>query len=332
MTKRPLISVLVPTYNDGEFLDGTLASLAAQSCADFEVVISDDGSTDDSSAIAKEWSLRDSRFRAHRNPVNLGMTRNWNQALSQAVGEFIVKLDGDDQMRPRCLELLLEEFHLRPDLFVAYCRTLECDQDMEPVSSYRGDNAFILNRMKPLHHHLRTGHEWYRLCFADYQLWHSNAQMHRRESLLALGAWDATWGCASDTDLILRVLEQDRLVSHVPYPGIRYRVRVGSVSDRFRKGNWLIWEGLLVHLLSLARYTQRGGALNADLRKNWWRFWRHLQTLQGDRRGELDGFPEPQRSNITGALVRLTPPPAKVRLVGILRQSLWNIRKKVKMS
>jgi glycosyltransferase involved in cell wall biosynthesis len=327
MAEIPLISVLVPVYNDGAFLDGTLASIAAQSCGDFEVIISDDGSTDNSSAIAGEWQARDPRFRLHRNPVNLGMTRNWNQALSRAVAEFVVKLDGDDQMRPRCLERLLEEFRSTPDLYVAYCRTLECDQELEPVSSYLGEHALILNRVKPLQRHLRSGHDWYGLCFADYQLWHSNAQMHRREELLALGGWDDTWGCASDTDLILRVMEQNRPVAHTPYPGIWYRLRAGSVSDRFRKNCWLVWEGFLVHLLSLTRYERSGGKLTPALRKNWWRYWQNLQKLIGEHHSEIAGYPEPQRSNISGALERLTPPPATVRLEGQARQSLWNIRR-----
>jgi glycosyltransferase involved in cell wall biosynthesis len=325
--KKPLISVLVPAYNDGTYLDATLASIDVQSCDDFEVVISDDGSTDDCIRIAEGWQKKDRRFRLHRNPHNLGMTRNWNQALSLAMGEFVVKLDGDDHMRPRCLERLMEEFHRQPELYVAYCRTLECDHDLEPVSSYLGEHAFILNRMNPLKHHLRSGHDWYELCFSDYQIWHSNAQMHRREELLALGGWDITWGCASDTDLILRVLEQNRSVAHVPYAGIYYRLRPGSVSDRFRKNRWLVWEGLLVNLLSLARYQRSGGPLTLVLRKNWWRYWQSLRKLEKECRADIDGFPEPQRSNIAGALKRLTPPPATVRLEGQARQALWNIKR-----
>lgn len=323
---RPLVSVLVPVYNDGAYFHDTLASVAAQSCGEFEVVISDDGSRDDCIAIAEGWQARDNRFRLHRNPANLGMTRNWNQALSLARGEFVVKLDGDDQMRPRCLERLLEEFHLRPDLYVAYCRTLECDQELEPVCSYLGDNAFILNRIDPLKRHLRMGHDWYGLCFSEFQLWHSNAQMHRREGIQSLGGWDATWGCASDTDLILRVLEQNRPVAHTPYAGIHYRIRTGSVSDRFRKNRWLVWEGFLVHLLSLSRYERSGGKLTPVLRKNWWRYWQNLQKLE-ERRTEISEYPEPHRSNISGALKRLTPPPAAVRLEGQIRQSLWALKR-----
>ncbi len=87
-----------------------------------------------------------------------------------------------------------------PDIYVTYCRTLSCNENLEPFSSYRGDSAFIINKMEPLQRYVKLGYEWYAMSFSDIQLWHSNAQIHRRKNLLALGGWDETWGPAPRHD------------------------------------------------------------------------------------------------------------------------------------
>lgn len=323
---KPLVSVLVPAYNDGRFLDQALASIAGQTLTDFEVIIADDGSADDSLAIASRWASRDRRFRLVSNGRNLGMTANWNRALREARGDYVAKLDADDAMRPRCLEILAEEMKTHPELIVAYCRTLSCDEALQPFASYLGDTGFIRAGLNPLQRYVRAGHDWFALCFADVQLWHSNAQLHRRERLLALGGWDETWGCASDTDLILRVLEQDGPVCHQPYAGILYRHRERSVSDTFRKHGWLRWEGTLIHLLSLTRYYRAGHPIALPLRKAWWLSWRQYRTLLTQPDADLSQFPEPVRSRLSQAVAALQPPPFRIRAEGWTRQQLWRVK------
>jgi len=254
----PIVSVLVPVFDGERFLEQALESVAAQTFKDIEIIVSDDCSRDHSLAIAAQWQARDRRIRVQANAHNLGMTANWNKALGEARGKYIVKLDADDAMRPRCVEELVDEMERRPQVYAAYCRTLSCDQNLAPYASHLGDSALIVNRLNPLQRHTFLGRRWYEMCFSDIQLWHSNAQIHRRETLLALGGWDDTWGCGSDTDLILRVLEQDREVAHVPYAGILYRHHEDSVSDTFRRKGWLRWEGTLIPLLSLTRFYQAG--------------------------------------------------------------------------
>lgn len=323
---EPLISVLVPVYNDSAFLDATLSSVASQTFRDFEVIIADDASQDGSVSIASRWASADVRFKLTINPRNLGMTANWNQALSIARAPYVLKLDADDVMRPRILEVLLEEMERDSEVYAAYCRTLSCDENLEPFASYLGDRAFVHKGMDPLVRYVRPGQDFYNMSFSDIQLWCSNAQMHRRQNLLKIGGWDATWGCASDTDLILRVLEQGRLICHNPYTGILYRHRAKSVSDNFRKHGWLVWEGLLIHLLSLNRYHQSGGVINDYLRKSWWRFWHNWIALCHGHTSDLSAFPETVRANLARAAAQVTPPPRRVRLEGWTRQKLWAVK------
>ena len=327
--KSPLVSILVPAYNDSRYLPVSLGSIEQQTFGDYEVVISDDCSKDATIEIAQTWAGKDGRFKVLRNTQNLGMTQNWNSALNEAQGKYVIKLDADDAMRPKCLETLAEELGNNPEIDTAYCRTLSCDENLEPFSSYRGDSAFILNRMDPLRRYVLPGNEWFRMCFSDIQLWHSNAQMHRRENLMEMGGWDATWGCASDTDLILRVLEKDKPVCHNPYAGILYRHRANSVSFNFRKQGWLRWENTLIRLHSLERHYEKGGRFNKGLRKAWWRYWQNLCELKSDKSVDPSDFLEPRRSNILSSLDRLNPMPKSLYIEGWCRQKLLNMRNKV---
>ncbi len=107
--KYPLVSVLVPAFNDSQYLPSALGSLEKQTFRDFEVLISDDCSTDSTVKVAGKWRDKDDRIKIIHNPNNLGMTANWNSALNHANGKYIVKLDADDAMNPKCIEILADE-------------------------------------------------------------------------------------------------------------------------------------------------------------------------------------------------------------------------------
>lgn len=104
----PKVSLCVPTYNGGKFLRECLASIQAQTLADFEVVIVDDDSTDDSLAIAGEFARADARFQIHRNPRRLGLVGNLNRSLELSRGTWIKILFQDDTLEPDCLQALTD--------------------------------------------------------------------------------------------------------------------------------------------------------------------------------------------------------------------------------
>lgn len=110
MTKRnPIVSVCVPTYNGGTYLAQTLQSIAAQTFQDYEVVIVDDNSTDDSVAVAKHYAASDSRVMVVEPSQRAGSSaRNANRCLTYARGEWIKFIFQDDVMTPDCLSALLD--------------------------------------------------------------------------------------------------------------------------------------------------------------------------------------------------------------------------------
>lgn len=106
MRRMARISVVVPVYNVEPFLDACLRSIAGQTCADLEVVMVDDGSTDAGPEIAERFAARDPRFRLIRQP-NAGLGAARNTGLDAATGEFLAFCDSDDVLPPDAYERLL---------------------------------------------------------------------------------------------------------------------------------------------------------------------------------------------------------------------------------
>lgn len=104
----PRVSVCVPTYNGEAYLKECLESIQAQTFSDFEVIIVDDKSADETLAIAKEFARQDARFRIHPNPKRLGLVENWNRSLELARGEWIKFVFQDDSIERNCLERLVK--------------------------------------------------------------------------------------------------------------------------------------------------------------------------------------------------------------------------------
>ena len=96
MIPRPKVSVLIPTFEYGRFLPETIESVLEQDFEDFELIISDDGSRDDSAAVIRRYAARDSRIRYKLHEKNLGMVANWNWCLQEARGEYVKFVFGDD--------------------------------------------------------------------------------------------------------------------------------------------------------------------------------------------------------------------------------------------
>jgi glycosyltransferase involved in cell wall biosynthesis len=112
MDKVPKVSVLIPTYNYAHILDETIQSVLNQTFADFELIIIDDCSKDNTDEVVQKY-LSDPRISYYNNPVNLGLVGNWNKCLSLAKGDYIKFLCADDKFRSDLLEkfvAVMEEF------------------------------------------------------------------------------------------------------------------------------------------------------------------------------------------------------------------------------
>jgi glycosyltransferase involved in cell wall biosynthesis len=101
----PLISIAMCTYNGRDFLTEQLDSIIAQTLTDWEIIIVDDCSSDDTLAILNHYAERDARFKVHCNEQNLGYNKNFEKALQLCRGTFIAICDQDDIWRKDKLEV-----------------------------------------------------------------------------------------------------------------------------------------------------------------------------------------------------------------------------------
>lgn len=119
-TEQPLVSVLIPAWNVAPWLSDCLNSVLAQSLTDFECIIVDDGSTDDTAQVAQ--SFTDPRIRLVRQE-NAGVSAARNRALDEAQGRFIAFLDADDLWEFCFLERLMDALERNSSADLAFCRT-----------------------------------------------------------------------------------------------------------------------------------------------------------------------------------------------------------------
>jgi len=103
----PLVTVCIPTYNGAPFLRDCLDSVLAQTFANFEVIIVDDCSSDETVEIARAYAAGDSRIQVSRNAVNLGLVGNWNRCIELSHGTWIKFVFQDDLILPECLSVML---------------------------------------------------------------------------------------------------------------------------------------------------------------------------------------------------------------------------------
>lgn len=120
------ISVIVPVYNAEKYLHRCIDSILAQTFADFELILVDDGSPDRSGEMCDEYACRDARIRVIHQP-NQGQAATRNHAIKQAQGDWICFVDSDDLIHPQMLEHL---FHaaVTNDVQISMCGAIESDE------------------------------------------------------------------------------------------------------------------------------------------------------------------------------------------------------------
>jgi glycosyltransferase involved in cell wall biosynthesis len=190
-----LVSVVIPCHNYGRFLAAAIESVLAQAYPDIEVIVVDDGSTDDSAAVATRYSqvvcLRQQ---------NLGAGGAANRGLDEAKGEFVLFLDADDELTPNAVESHVQCLLERPDCAFVYGHQEFIDENASVVTTkpHRSARLQTCLQVDPYPQMLRTNNA----------LRAPGAILFRTEAVKGVGGFALDVGNAQDLDLNLRIVRE----------------------------------------------------------------------------------------------------------------------------
>jgi glycosyltransferase involved in cell wall biosynthesis len=154
----PKVSIIVPNYNHARFLRQRIDSILQQTFQDFELILLDDSSTDDSRSILSSY-MGDPRVRIEFNEVNSGSAfKQWNKGVRLARAEYVWIAESDDYADERLLERLLTVLDAKPTVAYAYCRSWLVSEDGR-LDGFAGSHLLALDRFRWTEDHCVDGRE-----------------------------------------------------------------------------------------------------------------------------------------------------------------------------
>lgn len=132
--RKPLITVLMPVFNADKYVGKAIESILNQSFKDYEFIIVDDGSTDDSWKIINNYRKKDPRIVTIKNKFNLRTTKSLNCGLKKAKGKYVVRMDADDWSYPYRLRFQYNYMEKHPDVGVSGGKIEVCNKDLVVIN------------------------------------------------------------------------------------------------------------------------------------------------------------------------------------------------------
>ncbi|MEO7000112.1 MAG: glycosyltransferase family 2 protein [Terracoccus sp.] len=133
----PRVSVLVPSYNNAEFIEETIDSILGQSFGDFELIVADHTSTDQTWPLLQPYAV-DPRVTLLQTPAGGGAPANWSRVTAAATGEYVKLVCGDDLIDPECLANQVAVMEANPGVVLSSCQRDLIDAHGKKVTSARG--------------------------------------------------------------------------------------------------------------------------------------------------------------------------------------------------
>jgi glycosyltransferase involved in cell wall biosynthesis len=268
VSKSPLISVLMSVYNGQAYVAEAVESILHQTFRDFELIIVDDGSTDGSLAILKDFAARDPRIVLNSRP-NTGVSIAMNESLAIARGTLLAKMDCDDVALPQRFDLQVKFLNDHPEVVAvgSYFDVIDDKGRLLTTLEPPTDDADIQQKML-------AGHG---------AITHSCVMM-RKDALMRAGGYDPRFPPAEDLDMLLRMGEQGKL-ANIPKTLVKFRVHSQSLSEqkqvvqrvRAREACEEAWMRRNIDGRFEAGYAWRPGTDTASkhhffLRFGWWAY------------------------------------------------------------
>jgi glycosyltransferase involved in cell wall biosynthesis len=235
---QPKLSVLMPVHNGARFLREAIESILGQTFADFELLILDDGSDDETPGILRAFAARDSRVRVVP-AARRGLIATLNDGLSRVRSDLVARMDADDVAHPERLERQYRHMAGDPGLWVLGTQWDLIDGD---------------GRRRPAPKPMPTAADDVAAAMLRYNAVHHPTVLMRRAPVVELGGYRPAYEHAEDYDLWLRVIEAGGRIETLDWIGLSYRV----------SGAPKVWQGIAGQIAAdLARAThalRRAGA------------------------------------------------------------------------
>ncbi len=138
----PLVSIGFPAYNGENFIREAIESILNQTFTDFELIISDNASTDQTESICRAYQAQDNRVKYFRNDYNMGASANYTKVFQLATGQYFKWAAHDDVCQPEFLERCVEVLERDPSVILCYARTITIDADRQPRKQWAARPAF----------------------------------------------------------------------------------------------------------------------------------------------------------------------------------------------
>lgn len=199
---KPTVSILMPVYNGAEYLRPAIDCLLNQTFSDFELIIVNDGSTDDTQAIID--SYEDARI-VCLEQENQGVARSLNNGLQLARGKYVRRHDADDVSLPDSLQKQVDFLEAHPDYVMV--------SNQQAFMTYRGKVAY---KFRMPHNRYFEGKARKDVTFDDFDPGHATPIVHgtacyRRKEVMDIGAYRPEFIVGEDNDLWIRLLEKSKI-------------------------------------------------------------------------------------------------------------------------
>lgn len=226
----PRFSIVIPAYNHAAYIAQALDSVQGQTCADWELIVIDDASTDTTWAIIESHPLAaDSRCRCLRHEANRGAHATLNEGIALARGEWVAILNSDDYFQPERLAVALAALQAEPEVAAVvsdYAYVDAAGQEVAAAASLAVDFPQVRQALGAAAAML-SAQECEVLALLTRNYWHTTSNLIcRREVLVALGGF-ADWRYVHDHDLFLR-LAAAYPVRHLPQYLLNYRFHASN--------------------------------------------------------------------------------------------------------
>ncbi len=238
----------MPVFNTAPYLGEALNSVLSQSLTDFELIIVNDGSTDDSETVIK--SFHDMRIIYLRNEKNMGLVYTLNRAVDQARGEWIARMDGDDICMPTRFAEQLLYIALHPEVDVLASRVQLIDESGHDTTNWRDDMTAV--SPEQIKDHLAVDN-----CIA-----HPSVMI--RTDVLKTFRYLPEQSQAEDYDLWLRLVATGKIIHKLDKILLKHRI-IHSSFTRTRQQN--VYAKLAETKFRFVSYAKKNGIRGSFVRK-----------------------------------------------------------------